>query len=164
MKTIKRTDDMPKNAQYLVMNDDGSAFALCGERKYNVAKLESGQSGWSCNSDLTIFSWKKINSLDDYCKNWKKSLRKIVDEPLDCYKLLQSAHKKIKRLQKANKQKSKSIELWIDNYNGIKDKMTWILKENNINKQALTSCENANRDLHAVNTYLELRLEDKIRG
>lgn len=54
--------------------------------------------------------------------------------------------------------KSKDIYLAVENELAAEKKI------HAINKQALTSCENANAELQAINRYLEMTLHEKIRN
>lgn len=65
---------MPKDAVWLVMNDDRSCHIVSAANIPVINKI----GGWYDPSNSKC--WRGL-IFKPYCKNWKKSLRKIVDKP-----------------------------------------------------------------------------------
>jgi len=89
MKTIKRTKEMPINAFWLAINSHGHAYT---SRLIDEPILHR-DLGLGCSND-----WQSYPLKDGYCKNWEKSLRKIVDKPSKKDKLIENQQKEIDSL------------------------------------------------------------------
>lgn len=93
IKKIKRTDEMPKQAKWLVMNSNG----VCSINTGSSRPIRNMDCSW--RSDVP-YSWAKHAEMNNYCKNWKKSLRKITDKP--SRKELHAEIAKLNRIINAN--------------------------------------------------------------
>ena len=106
MKKIKRTKDMPDWAKYVAMDKNGQIFCYdatdlyCNKKNYYIHQWGfSGKNGTKYRSI----------SIKPYCKNWEKSLRKIVDKPKKS-KLIKQQAKKIESLLDLIELKRKTIQ------------------------------------------------------
>jgi len=71
MKTINRAKEMPVDAIWLVLNSHGYAYTS----RFKNEPVLHRDIGLGCSNN-----WQSCPSKDGYCKNWKKSLRKIKDK------------------------------------------------------------------------------------
>ena len=72
MKTIQRTDDIPKNANWTAI-DASLKVWWYGQKPFQSDVVWVGRTN----------AGGLITHMKPYCKNWKKSLRKIVDKKVN---------------------------------------------------------------------------------
>jgi 5'(3')-deoxyribonucleotidase len=74
MKTIKRTKEMPKDAKFIAIDKDGKIHT------YNTEHIKAYDCEWEMLIKAEDCRYNRIK-IKPYCKNWRKSLRKITDKP-----------------------------------------------------------------------------------